>query len=397
MPKRILTILSLVAIFLAAISNPQVLGQDIPRLVLPRAAPSRTAQTHPREAQTRTNGQRFVRPNSSTSLDYRHAQESRVRQWSPSSPIQHDHSQLPAARGEVLADCEQCTHWIASVRHCQQRCACCANDCQIAFSKACSLREASPANEAEFRQWLRPGIPVCIMIHGSYFPAADVPSDCGQAVRWLQHGSPNVQYVCFTWPSEGIFTLQPGIAVSSLVPALDVAILGKRAELNGIRLAKFIQSLPASCPVSIVAHSHGARISSSALHLLAGGKIQNTSLRQLDRRRIRTVMVAAAIDHDWLNPNEKYGRAICATECMLNMKSQYDWALAFYPMRRLFSRTALGRTGFTRRDLMRQGRRINKLAEIEVADYVGAGHVFPHYYRHPSLATAIAPYVGFSD
>jgi esterase/lipase superfamily enzyme len=257
------------------------------------------------------------------------------------------------------------------------------------------LEKASPANEAEFRAWLKPGVPICIMIHGSYFPAADVAADCGQAVRWLRKGSPNVQYLCFTWPSEGIFTIQPGIAVSSLMPAVDVAILGKRAELNGIRLANFIQSLPASCPVSIVAHSHGARISASALHLLGGGTVRQTTLRHFQQRRIRAVMVAAAIDHDWLNVNDKYGRALCTTECLLNLKSSYDWALGFYPLRRLFSRTALGRTGFTQLDLMRQGQRVNKLAEIDVSHLIGAGHVFPHYYRHEGLSTALSPYIAF--
>lgn len=235
------------------------------------------------------------------------------------------------------------------------------------------------------------------MIHGSYFPAENVAEDCGDAVCWLRQGSPHVQYVCFTWPSEGIFTLQPGIAVSSLVPSADVAILGRRAELNGIRLAHFIQSLPAECPVSIVAHSHGARISATTLHLLGGGAVGGIGMRKLDNRRIRAVMVAAAVDHDWLNPTERYGRALCATECLLNLRSEYDWALSFYPLRRPFSRTALGRTGFTRADINSQGERAQKLAELDVSDLIGAGHIFPHYYRHPQLSMSLAPYVGFTE
>lgn len=376
MSRQILTILSAVAVLsCVTIFAPRALSQDVPRLELPRVGSQYTKST-------RAVAQQLTAP---------------IRALPPILD-RVDQMLLPRSSSNPRrAGNGGCTHWIASVRHCKKNSPRTAGYCKMAFSRACSVDAPTPGQETEFRQWLQPGVPICIVIHGSYFPAADVASDCGQAVRWLSQSSPHVQYVCFTWPSEGVFTLKPGIAISSLVPALDVCILGRRAELNGIRLATFIQSLPAQSPVSIVAHSHGSRISSAALHMLAGGTIQHTRLRHLDRRRIRAVMVAAAIDHDWLNPTERYGKAISATECLLNLKSQYDWALGFYPLRRPFSRTALGRTGFTQRDVMRQGNRAQKVSELDVTRRIGSRHIFPFYYRHPSISKSLAPYVGFTE
>ncbi len=59
--------------------------------------------------------------------------------------------------------------------------------------------------------------------------------------------------------------------------------------------------------------------------------------------KIRVVLTAAAFDHDWLNPGNLYGRALCRTDALLNLVNQHDWALAFYHLRTLSSKQAVGR------------------------------------------------------
>ncbi len=91
-------------------------------------------------------------------------------------------------------------------------------------------------------------------------------------------------------------------------------------------------------------HSHGARMTAAALHLLAGGEVDDTHLTYLPppEQRIRAVLVAGALDHHWMDPGQRYGMALCRTECLLYMRNDHDIVLSIYPMRRLFSRRALG-------------------------------------------------------
>ena len=140
-----------------------------------------------------------------------------------------------------------------------------------------------------------------------------------------------------SWPSDGILTLTPGNPASSALPGVDVAILGRRAEMNGIRLARLVQMLPPECPVCLIGHSHGARMVASALHLMGGGTISECQLSyQPAARRVRAIFAAAAIDHDWFNPGQRFDCGFRSAECMLNLKAPGDWALAVYPLRRPF-------------------------------------------------------------
>ena len=112
---------------------------------------------------------------------------------------------------------------------------------------------------------------------------------------------------------------------------------------------------------------------------------------------IRAVLAAAAIDHHWLNPGERYGLALCRTECLLNLRSRRDPALALYPLRKPFGHRSLGRLGFKASDRHRLGGLSARAAELDVTRCIGSDHKWPHYYRRPELADAIVPYVYFAD
>ena len=109
------------------------------------------------------------------------------------------------------------------------------------------------------------------------------------------------------------------------------------------------------------------------------------------------VFLAAAIDHHWLNPHERYGQALCPVEALLNVRNRRDLPLRFYPLRRPFSHRALARTGFTKSDRRKMGPAVEKLAEVDVTHLVGRRHFWQYYYQHPEIAVAIAPYVFFTN
>lgn len=290
-------------------------------------------------------------------------------------------------------------HWIISVRHCQQSSHGTAHDCTFDYVRSDWNGRATQSTDAEFQAWLKPGVPVCIMVHGSFVTSDTVTDDSMNTFRWLRRAAPDLplQVVFLTWPSEGLLTINPAMAASSAVPGLDVAILGRRAEFNGIRLVKLIQSISTKSPISLIGHSHGARIVASGLDLLGGGTLRGVKLCDGPSHRIRTVLAAAAIDHDWFCPGQRYDKALNATECLLNIRVRKDWALLIYPLRRPFSTLALGACGFTQRDFGRLNADASHVANYDLSELIGWGHIWPEFYAHPSLATELVPWVYFVD
>ncbi|MFO0976626.1 MAG: hypothetical protein U0996_09530 [Planctomycetaceae bacterium] len=239
---------------------------------------------------------------------------------------------------------------------------------------------------------LAPNVPVIIVVHGSFMDSPSVVPESEKTWRWLQKGSCGqpFQMIYFTWPS---------FRHLSIAPAIDVAVLGRQASRNGFYLAQLIQSLPDECPVSLVGHSHGTRVIAAALHLTAGGMVEGHTLRcrSCADRDVRVVFAASAIDHDWLNPGERFDRTMWSADCLVNLRNAHDPALLIYPLRRLGSSRALGRSGFTSSDRKELGRTSARIAEVDVSDTIGHRHLWPAYLEDASLPQRIRNHLYFAD
>lgn len=250
------------------------------------------------------------------------------------------------------------------------------------------------SNLPELSQSIIPGIPVCIVVHGSFMDAPSVYPESRSSWNWLKNGRPDrpFQMIYFSWPSDESLTALIGV---------DVLILGSRASRNGLYLASLIQHLPPECPVSLVGHSYGTRVIASALHLIGGGVVEGyrhpSACAGCSGRRIRSVLTASAIDHDWLNPGQEFGRALSCTECLLNLKNNKDAVLCLYPLRRIGSSRALGKTGFTPKDRWKLQGWSAKVVDLDVSEEIGCSHLWPEYSSRPWLATKISNYVFFPD
>ena len=249
------------------------------------------------------------------------------------------------------------------------------------------------ANMQELTQALQPHIPVCILSHGSFVGWEDVLTESQETWKWLHHACPShpIQMIYFSWPSD-----RP---VFSPVIQIEVNRLGRRAERNGIYMASLVQQIPPDCPICLIGHSHGTRVIASAFHLLGGGSVDGYLLAsgQFPQHRLRAVFAASAMDHKWLNPGQRYERALCPVECVLNLKNSCDPALLVYPLRHPFSSGALGFTGTTRRDRKLLGASGNKMQDLDLTEEIGIGHYWPHYFRRPWLARAIRNYLFFGE
>ncbi|MDA1213273.1 MAG: alpha/beta hydrolase [Planctomycetota bacterium] len=299
---------------------------------------------------------------------------------------------IPAAAGVDISLGDHCSpdYWIVSSRDCPQsgkQCdwSCCFDFFRFRNSDGC-LRSG---NAAEFQASLNPDYPVCIVVHGSFVGWDDVCHQSYHTYRWLRKACPEkpVQIVFFSWPSDS--SVFP-------IPHHTITKLGRMAEYNGVHLATLIAHFPPTQPVTILGHSHGTRTAVSAMHLLGGGCIQGRYVADCDpSRRFHLIFAAGAIDHHWLNPGQRYDRALCRTDCIVNLINHRDIALAFYPLRAPFARQAVAISGFTRRDVASMGYPASQINEIDVTRLVGSHHMWPHYYRYPQIASELIPYVYF--
>jgi len=243
----------------------------------------------------------------------------------------------------------------------------------------------------ELQASLQPGTPVCFMVHGSFVTFESMLQDSSHTYHWLRQAAPcqPLHIIFYTWASND----------DCLAPHIHVNKLGRRASLNGFYLADLVSKVSLDHPICLIGHSHGSRLVSSALHSMAGGVIEGRMLAKGAQppRRIRVVLAAAAIDHNWLNPNEKYGRALCQAEAVINLRNHADFPLLFYPLRRPSSSPALAITGLTYRDRLQLGDWNQKIVDYDVSGLVGLGHIWAHYCTRPEIATAIRHYVYFDE
>jgi len=299
--------------------------------------------------------------------------------------------ELPPAPSAAVTPTAHCTDWIVSVRHCpKRRSQSHLADFDVIRLDRCDGGQSSSL--AELVASLQPGVPVCLVLHGSFVNWPTVCDESRQAQRWFRQACPGqpVHLIFFTWPSDhGTVVLFP----------MDVAILGRRASRHAQDVAQLIGQISDDHPICLVGHSHGARMAVATLHLLGGGSIDGICCPAgpYPRHRMRAVLAAAAFDHEWLNPGECYDRAVCRAEGILNLQNRHDWALALYPLNRPGAARALGRSGLTGRDEQKLGPWSHKLIDLDVTDNVGHKHIWPAYLSQTEIAQAIAPYVFFAD
>lgn len=298
----------------------------------------------------------------------------------------------PGAVGSADSVPADCGYWIVSTENSPQSFDQTLPRFCVAVQRYESCRGVRSASIEELQGSLTPGIPVCIMVHGSFVDSPSVIPESLRTWQWLRCGASGRPFhmIYFRWPSWRL----PSALIN-----IDVAILGRRASRNGFYLAELLQRLPAESPVSLLGHSHGTRVISAAAHLLAGGRVEGFSIAGAagGGRSMRAVFAASAIDHDWLNPGERFDRALCSLQCILNMQNRHDPALLLYPLRRVASRRALGQSGLTREDRRELGVRSSQVTDLDVTEAIGCRHIWPSWTAETSLAHRASRYLFWTE
>jgi len=307
-------------------------------------------------------------------------------------PRSHFNPQLPPLpeNGPANSTSSLPAYWMVSSRCSVQNIhEACRGSWGVTVSERRCSGEMVASSLPELVAQLDPTQPVCIFVHGSF---VEFESQCQQAHAFYRRLAPcypgRLQLIFFTWPSDGPRT--------GWFP-LDVAVRGRQADFNGFHLAYLISQIPESCPVTMIGHSHGARMILATMHLAGGGTVEGHYFPYSmgANRRFRAVLAAGAMDHNWLNPGQVYCCALNRLECVLNLRNRRDSALGFYPLSRPFAHRAVARSGFTRLDYYLLGANGAKLHDADVTTAVGASHYWPEYYNSPAVISWVLSYLTY--
>jgi hypothetical protein len=181
---------------------------------------------------------------------------------------------------------------------------------------------------------------------------------------------------------------------------VDVNDKGRRASVAAYHLARFLQAFPADSRVCLLGLSYGGWVISATLHLLGGGRLEEghrgpiaALSGSVPALRLRAVVIGAAFDHDDLDPGEHFGRGLTVCEAFLNLYTHKDRVMLLYPLLLVgYQRAALGRVGFTPKDLRRLGPLADRIEQHDTYDLVGREHTLLRAVVHPEVARWIAPY-----
>ena len=169
-------------------------------------------------------------------------------------------------------------------------------------------------------------IDTMIVVHGSPASVSLVSEVCLDVYQHIQAVIPEsktrMRFVIWSWPADR--------QVTGLVKEFrDQAI---RSQPQGYYLGHVIDRCREKNDTVVVGYSMGARVASCALHLLAGGDSEFApEIKPVSNNKVSYLIVAGAINRDWLEPNQHFGKALTMTDRFLNIYNSTDPLLKRYP------------------------------------------------------------------
>lgn len=192
---------------------------------------------------------------------------------------------------------------------------------------------------------------------------------------------PPVRLIIWSWPSDQIRGQLD-----------DVRVKAARTEFESRTLAEFLTQLPHETPLSLLGYSFGARIVSGALHELASKQPSAGEIVRPRRAPMRVVLVAAALNNQWLLAGQCHGRAFDLIDRMLVVMNSCDPVLKHYHLVECCRRggpEALGFTGIPWVPPERSG----TVEQLNAAGIVGRSHDEFLYFGSAGLFVPIRQYL----
>ncbi|MEN6449574.1 MAG: alpha/beta hydrolase [Thermoguttaceae bacterium] len=216
---------------------------------------------------------------------------------------------------------------------------------QIEYWRIGQCGDQQPADAEEFRSCDSVEMPTVVFVHGNNTAASEAvtkglyvyASICSQV------GDKPFRFVIWSWPADRLRRIAGNTRMKAV-----------QCDVESYYLAAWLDGLRPGTKVCLVGHSFGPRIIAGALHLLGGGELACRRLPEKTvaawaggkRNPLRAVLLAGALDADWLAAGSRNGRALSLSDQVLITCNEGDRVLRWYP--HLWSRhgpQALGLVG----------------------------------------------------
>jgi hypothetical protein len=234
----------------------------------------------------------------------------------------------------------------------------------------------------------QPDMPTDFWIHGNRTDAGQAQEEGLSVYQQLTACAPSdrpIRFVIYSWQATPIRGIRE-----------DAREKAVRTNSEGYYLAWLINAMDHRVPVNVMGYSFGARIATGALHLLGGGTLCGRSLPKPiePRAPVNTVLIAGAVNNDWLAVGHTHGMALATVDRMLALNNYCDRALKHYPAVDPCGRPqALGYTGA----VGGLGENGKKLRQMNMCCAVGKEHYWGNYFYNASIVAMIRPYVGLAE
>lgn len=237
-----------------------------------------------------------------------------------------------------------------------------------------------------------PPIPTTIFIHGNRTNRTAAIGKGWRVYRQMRRDAAGQPFrlVIWSWPSDRIRGRR----------RRDVRVKAGRCDVESYHLAECLDRIHPNVPVSLIGYSFGARVITGALHLVAGGQIAGRSLPERTVARPtnvkqkpirRALLVAPALDSDWLMPGRRNGLALSQVERVLVVQNWRDPCMKWYPLiYRVGGPKALGFATPGRGRLF--GAQGEKIEVLDVSGSVGRVHEWSRYMAAPGIGRRLAWY-----
>jgi hypothetical protein len=250
------------------------------------------------------------------------------------------------------------------------------------------MRSWQPSDVSSIVGRIDATMPTVIYVHGNRVANGEDKWDGLTMYRRLVNcatSSQPIRFIILSWPSAQI----PG-------PLRDVRVKAARTGPAGCQLAWIVDQMPPDARLGFIGYSYGARIVTGALHINAGGNLSGMGLAApstAGRSPARVVLIAAALDADWLAPGHYHGNAMALVDRMLLINNCADPVMKFYHFSNPNGRPrALGLTGPTC-----IGPDAWKIRCRDVSRYAGSTHDLAAYVCAPGVMQDTWRYVTFED
>ncbi len=260
------------------------------------------------------------------------------------------------------------------------------------------LENQSYAAERISKQWIKsepnsllnsldPNTPTIVYVHGNQVDSTSARQRGMDVYRCLTRSACDdrpIQFVIFSWAASKV----PGFL-------RDFREKASRTRPVAAQLAWVVNRIPEGAPVGILGYSYGARVSSGAAHLLAGGSMNGLRFCEKSLTRpMRAVFLAAAEDACWIAPGNYHGLALYQLDSLLLTCNPKDPAMRFYKfVSKTGKPTALGYAGprGLSSDISSQVRTVN------VSNSVGRSHDLYRYLNASGIMRSAWRRLSFSD